>query len=98
MFKQVFIISLFLVSLGASISCTEEIANAITCADVCNRYEECIDEDYDVAECTDQCENEASSDEDKEDRLEACDACLDDTSCAEAVLECTTDCVGVIEL
>jgi hypothetical protein len=70
--------------------------NAITCADVCNRYQECIDEDYDVTDCVDRCESDASSDQDKERRLESCETCLDDRSCTESVFACTTECAGIV--
>lgn len=74
----------------------ESVSNTITCADVCNRYQECFDEDYDVSGCTDRCEAEASADEEKEAKLEACEQCIDDESCASALFECTTECAGVI--
>jgi hypothetical protein len=74
----------------------ESVENTISCADVCNRYQECFDDDYDVSGCTDRCEDEASADEEKEAKLEACDECIEDRSCASAVFSCTTECAGVI--
>jgi hypothetical protein len=75
---------------------TDEIENRITCADVCNRYQECIDDDYDVSACVDRCEDDATANEEKERRLEACEACIDDESCASAVFECTTECAQFV--
>jgi hypothetical protein len=71
---------------------TDEIENRITCADVCNRYQECFDDDYDVSACVDRCEDEATANEQKERRLEACDDCMDNESCVSAVFECGTAC------
>jgi hypothetical protein len=78
--------------LGSAGCSTDEIENRITCADVCNRYQECFDDDYDVSACVDRCEDDATADEEKEQRLETCEACIDDESCASALFECSTDC------
>jgi len=74
----------------------EEITNTSDCADVCERYADCFDDDYDVSECTDRCEDEADASEDQEERLEACESCIDDESCSSAVFECTTECAGIV--
>jgi len=82
----------------ATIGCdaTDEITNTITCADVCQRYSDCFDEDYDVDACTDRCENSATPDEEREAELEECDACIDDESCTSALFECTTECAQFV--
>jgi hypothetical protein len=75
----------------------DEIENTITCADVCERYQECVDADYDVAACTDRCEDDASSSETRESRLEECDACIEDRSCVGSAFACATECAGFID-
>ncbi len=93
---------MFVVSLGCGgvVGCedsVDDVTNTVTCADVCDRYQDCIDEDFDVADCTSTCEDR-SEDEDLEAQLEECDACLDDTSCVAGAFECADDCAGVIDV
>lgn len=85
-----------LLASGCTEEATDPIVNRITCADVCNRYQECFDEDYDVEACTDRCEDDATAREDKEDQLEECDACIDDESCASATFGCASQCVQFV--
>lgn len=88
------------VILGVSAGCgddiTDPLTNAITCQDVCERYEDCLDEDYDVSSCRSRCEDAATDDEAWEDRLESCEACLDDRSCASAAVDCASECSGIV--
>lgn len=96
MYNSPLLRSLLLIGVLTACGAADTIENKITCAQVCERYQECFDSDYDVDSCADSCEEEASSDEDKDRRLEMCDACIDELSCTEAVFSCTTDCAGVI--
>jgi hypothetical protein len=84
---------------AASLGCSDEadeVTNRITCADVCERYSDCFDEDYDVSACVDRCEDAATPDEETEAELEECHACIDDESCSSAVFECTAECVQFV--
>lgn len=93
-----FAVGLALVGYGL-VGCEDdaEVVNSITCGDVCERYQECIDEDFDIVACTDGCEANASAVTAQEQRLEDCDACLNGVSCEEGVFMCTNRCVGVID-
>lgn len=75
--------------------CADEIDEAVDCAQVCQRYDDCIDEDYDVTECVDRCEQRADEDERFADRADACEACLDERSCAES-FPCVDECLGIV--
>ena len=81
---------------SAACNATDEVEKRITCADVCNRYEECFDDGYDTSACIDRCEDDATADEDKERRLETCEDCMDDRSCTSTVFACTTECVEFV--
>ena len=83
----------------AAIACgdeADEITNTITCADVCQRYSDCFDEDYDVDACTDSCENSTTPNEEKEAELEECDACIEGESCTGALVGCTAECAQFV--
>lgn len=86
----------FVGSVMAGCGAADAIDNKITCRDVCNRYKECVDDDYNVDSCASECEAEANADEDKERQLEICDECIEDRSCGGAVFNCTTECASVI--
>ncbi len=76
----------------------DEVESAISCGDVCQTYQDCIDPDFDVAECTADCEDEVFGEDDAQARLDDCDDCLDARSCTEGTFECADDCVGVIDV
>ncbi len=72
----------------------EAIDEYTDCMDICNRYADCIDEDYDVGACEDRCTDKDYNNDDN--RVDACETCLDDMSCTESVFACTDDCVGIV--
>jgi len=82
--------------LGSAFFACSDAENVVTCADVCNRYQECINKDYDVAACTNSCQAEAGSTDEKQANLNSCSSCIEDRSCASAVFNCTTECASVI--
>ncbi len=70
----------------------DEIADRIDCAQLCAKYDECI-EDIDISACTDACEEGADADSDYEQAAENCEECLDDQTCEEADdAGCWNDC------
>jgi hypothetical protein len=77
------------------INCSDA-ETAIDCAGICERYQECVEDDYDVSACTDRCEQEAENDRDFRDDTNVCNTCIEDRSCADAFLSCATDCVGIV--
>src|SRR5690606_13872111 len=48
------------------------VTTAPDCTDVCDRYEECFDDDFDVVGCTADCADASIDDEDFQDRLDDC--------------------------
>lgn len=65
------------------------------CADICDRYQRCIDSDYNTDACEDRCTDMTSNGE--TDMIDACAACTgESTSCVSKVFQCSDDCVGII--
>lgn len=79
----------------AGCSAEDVVTTAPTCNDVCNRYQECFDEDYDVTGCTQDCADEAIDDEAFQDQIDSCEECLDRT-CVEAAFACASECAGIV--
>lgn len=71
------------------------VTTAPDCTDVCDRYEECFDDDFDVVGCTADCADASIDDEDFQDRLDDCEACIDQT-CGAPVFTCTAVCEGIV--
>ena len=72
----------------------DDIDQFADCTAICDRYQECFDDNYDTSRCTDRCE-----DMDRRNEMEAvddCESCIDDRSCAEAVFPCAVECAGIV--
>lgn len=88
-------ISLF--ALGCEDGAADRIDNRLDCRQICDRYEDCADDDYDVEECKENCRDSANDDNDFESKVERCSDCLDDdNSCTEDAFECAPECVGIV--
>lgn len=72
-----------------------DVAEAYDCAAICNRYEDCFDEDYDASECASSCEDRADEDDDFAERAANCEACIDDRSCTGS-FACVDECAGIV--
>ena len=70
--------------------------NAVSCAQVCDKYKDCINSDYDVASCTTAGEDDANDSAERQKQLDSCNSCIEDRSCTSAVFNCTTECATVI--
>lgn len=68
--------------LGAG--CVNEVDRAVDCANICERYQDCLPGDQDESECRDRCNDRTTEEAD------ACDACLDASGCS----DCTVECAG----
>lgn len=79
-----------------AVGCGSEVEDRLNCGDVCNRYQDCFDEDYDVDACIDRCTNEADEDTDFSRKVDACETCIDDRACSEATFACATECAGIV--
>lgn len=71
----------------------DDVAQAIDCNTICNRYKDCFDASYDVSACTDRCKPMLETDPHGADD---CAACIDDRSCAGSVFACAADCQGIV--
>ena len=88
--------ALVLGTLGSVFAGCDDSEDAVDCIDVCDRYQDCVDDDYDVDDCVDSCEDEADDSEAWRDRLQACSTCIDDRSCASATFACSTECADIV--
>jgi hypothetical protein len=73
----------------------DEADEVIDCTQICERYQDCVDDEYDVDDCVDRCETNADEDEDFAEATDACETCLDDQSCGES-FDCVDECVGIV--
>ena len=70
----------------------EELEQVVDCFEICDRYEDCVEE-IDVSACTDACEDMIEVSSDVRRRADDCEDCLDDRSCAEIeAAACWDDC------
>lgn len=76
--------------------CAEDIDEQFDCWAICDKYAECVSDDYDVEECADSCETEADNSEEFGDKADACESCIDDRSCVESVFPCAAECSGIV--
>lgn len=93
MFKKLTLSSLFFGSLFLAGAGCDEAEQAIDCNQICNRYSDCVDDDYDVSACRDRCEDMLDEDPNGADE---CEACIDDRSCTGAVFNCAAECAGIV--
>ncbi len=83
---------------GMGVACSEA-EDAIDCAQVCSRYDECAKGDQKRSDCASQCRDNAQDSDAFRDSLRKCEDCLDgDRSCAADVFACGPSCAGVILL
>lgn len=82
---------------GFACDSADRIDNRLDCRQICDRYAECIDDDYDVGACREQCRDSANDDGDFEGRVEECSDCIDNgDSCAADTFQCAAECVGIV--
>ncbi len=74
----------------------EVVETNTTCAQVCDRYQECIDSDLDVENCTANCADRASEGENFAEQINSCNDCLQNRRCPSSVFNCTTECIGLV--
>jgi hypothetical protein len=84
------------VSLGL-VAC-DEADEAIDCAKICEKYDECIDEETDVTQCIDECEDTADQNDDLADQADDCESCIDDRSCTGATFNCAIECAPFLPI
>ena len=82
-----------LLAAAAMLGCSNEVGEVIECAQVCESYDDCVDDAYDATGCTDSCEDFADVSPANEDQVFACDDCLNTMVCS---AECNDECAGII--
>ena len=90
--KTLFIASAFVSFLSLGLLACDEADETIDCAKICNKYDDCIDEDTDIGACIDKCEDTADRSDDAADQADACESCIDDRSCTGATFNCALQC------
>jgi hypothetical protein len=90
--KTLLIASAFTTLVTLGILGCDEADETIDCAQICSKYNDCIDDDVDQTECIDQCEDKADRNDDAADAVDDCENCLDGTSCVEATFQCGIQC------
>jgi hypothetical protein len=87
--------ALWLMSLCA---CAESpittIDRSSDCAEICDRYRECVSADYNVEKCRDHCTDR--KDPKGTEKIDRCQFCIKDSSCTGSVFKCTADCLGIV--
>jgi hypothetical protein len=68
----------------------------VDCSKICNKYKDCLNNDYDVSACVDRCEDKTADNDDVSDQADACESCIDDRSCAGATFGCGAECVAFV--
>ena len=84
----------FLLVLAAMLGggCSNEIGELIECAQVCESYDDCVDDAYDQTECTDRCEDYADVSDANETQVFDCDDCFNELECS---ADCNSRCAGI---
>lgn len=70
--------------------------NAWNCSDLCNRYQDCFDQNYDVSACSSRCQNLANNNQIVDERANACQNCMNQNSCNMATTFNCPDCAGIV--
>lgn len=83
---------------GACSDPKDAVVTKIDCSSVCNRYQDCYNEDFDTDKCKDDCEALAEDNDTKQSQLDDCDDCMDDNSCASSTFNCAGPCGRFIVL
>ena len=78
---------------GVACSAADPITNKWDCHDVCQRYADCVNDNYDVSACQDRCEHDASASDKKQNKLNDCHDCIgENSSCVSDIASCTSSC------
>jgi hypothetical protein len=80
---------------AASFTACGEADEAIDCAKICNKYAECVEEDYDETACIERCETKADEDENFAEATDDCESCIDERSCGESWV-CIDECIAIV--
>jgi hypothetical protein len=81
------------------VACSEDpittIDRSTDCADICDKYKECVQSNFDTDGCTKQCRG-MTTDEDTK-KIDDCQDCISGAnSCVDKAWKCTSQCAGII--
>src|SRR5690606_31553435 len=85
----------FAALMALSLGACDEVEHTLDCAEVCDTYNDCVDDDVDRTECVDSCTDFADENQSNADRIEACASCVDDQSCVESGFQCLDECAFI---
>jgi hypothetical protein len=92
------ILTALILALPCVFACKEDpittLDRTTDCAKICNKYKECLNNDYDTSKCEDSCTD--MIDDQKTKRIDDCESCVDDRSCANSTFACASQCVGIV--
>ncbi len=97
LFRNLFLAGSFASALLAA-GCDEavqELDELANCTDICNRYDECVTDEFDVPGCIDDCEQMSDMSAAYNEQAMACETCIEGMSCLED-FTCTDECAGVV--
>jgi len=67
------------------------------CKQICERYEDCVDEDTDIDDCTAKCVERSVESNNFQEEVDECENCLDDGGCLEQAFTCNSECADVLD-
>jgi hypothetical protein len=95
MTRTIFIASALALGLfGCAENPIQTIDRSKNCAEICDRYKDCLSSDYNTDKCHDHCTDMKDSQETE--KIDRCEDCIKDSSCTGSVFKCGTQCVGIV--
>lgn len=94
-FGSIIIATFALLNAGCG-DAADKVERTYDCAQICDKYADCYDDDLNKSECVDTCESKGDADPEFEAQASDCEACIDDSSCLEATIDCADDCANVV--
>jgi hypothetical protein len=85
---------LLLSMFGCAENPIQTIDRSSDCAEICDRYKDCLSSDYNTEKCRDRCTD--MKDPKGTDKIDRCQKCIRDSSCSGSVFKCASDCVGIV--
>ena len=97
MFNRALVLS-SLLSIASLFGCAENPVKTIdrssNCAEICDKYKDCLSSDYNTAKCRDNCTD--MKDPKGTAKIDRCQECIKDSSCSGSVFKCSGECVGIV--
>ena len=82
--------SLFLVHCG-------KVDRLEDCQQICDHYEECVDDSFDVSKCRSRCEERGDDDAAYDRKVDYCETCVEQNdACADTTANCAEQCASIV--